>query len=197
MNDDVFVYQIDCRDIITKVSRSWEAFARANAWRSECLPEKVVGRLLWDFIQDIETRYLYEELFKKVRTGKPIEPIHFRCDSPQERRFMKFLPTLLPDGQIEITNTIVRTECRDPVRLLDPDIPRSREIIRMCSMCKKIMTRQGLWVAIEEGLAQLKPFETDELPSLNHSVCPDCYKVVMDEQDVLPQSNKAIDSSEK
>ena len=110
---------------------------------------------------------------------------------------MTFLPTLLPDSQIEITNTIVRTESRDPVRLLDPDIPRSREIIRMCSMCKKIMTRQGLWVAIEEGLAQLKPFETDELPSLNHSVCHDCYKVVMDEQDVLQQSNKAIDSGEE
>ena len=55
MNENVFIYRIDNRDIIVSVSRSWEVFARANAWGSELSPENVVGHLLWDFIHDIET----------------------------------------------------------------------------------------------------------------------------------------------
>ena len=91
MNEDVFIYRIDNRDIIVSVSRSWEAFAHANAWGSELRPENVVGHLLWDFIQDIETRHLYKELFRRVRAGKPTRSIPFRCDSPQEHRFLKLV----------------------------------------------------------------------------------------------------------
>lgn len=39
MNKDVFIYRVDKKDIIVGVSRSWEAFARANAWGSELRPE--------------------------------------------------------------------------------------------------------------------------------------------------------------
>jgi hypothetical protein len=178
MNKDVFIYRMDNEDIIVCVSQNWESFARANAWGSELSPENVVGHLLWDFIQDFETLHLYKELFRRVRAGKPAGPIPFRCDSPQERRFLKLLLSPLPDGQIEITSTIVRTERRDPIRLLDKDMPRSNELIRICSMCKKIAVTQGKWVEIEEGLAQLRPFEADEMPRLTHSLCADCYRVM-------------------
>ena len=78
MNEDIFIYRVDNRDIIVSVSRNWESFARANAWGSELSPENVVGHLLWDFIQDFETRHLYKELFRRVRAGKPAGPIPFR-----------------------------------------------------------------------------------------------------------------------
>ena len=164
MSEDVFIYRIDKRDIIVSVSRSWEAFARANAWGSELSPENVVGYLLWEFIQDIETRHLYKEVFRRVRAGKPTRSIPFRCDSPQERRFLELLITPLSDGQIEITSTIIRTEGRDPVSLLDKDVPRSSDFIRICSMCKKIFIPGDKWVEIEEGLAELRPFEASEMP---------------------------------
>ena len=185
MNEDVFIYRIDIRDIIVSVSLNWESFARDNAWGSELSPKSVVGHLLWDFIQDIETRHLYKEVFRRVRAGKPIGPIPFRCDSPQERRFLKLFLSPLPDGQIEITSTIVRTEHRDPIRLLDEDMPRSNDLIKICSMCKKIATTQSKWVEIEEGLAQLRPFEADEMPRLTHSLCPDCYQVIISDLDDL------------
>ncbi len=194
MNEDVFIYQIDNKDIIVRVSRNWATFANANAWDSELSPEKVVGHSLWDFIQDSTTRHLYKEVHRKVRDGKLIEPIPFRCDSPQERRYLKLLLSPLPDGQIEITSRIVRTERRDPVRLLDKDIPRSNDLIRICSMCKKISTDHNRWVEIDEGLGQLRPFEAVEMPRLTHGLCKDCYEVAIADLNNLGPRQNDMDS---
>lgn len=194
MNEDVFTYRIDNRDIIVSVSRNWESFARANAWSSRLSPENVVGHLLWDFIQDIETRHLYKEVFRKVRAGKPTGPIPFRCDSPQERRFLMLFLSPLPDGQIDITSTILRSERRDPVSLLDKDTPRSSDFIRICSMCKKILTPHSKWVEIEEGLTQLRPFEAVEMPSLTHGLCPNCYEVIIADLDDPEPPQEGVDS---
>ena len=159
MDKEVFKYCIDCKDIIVSLSRNWESFARANGCDNELSPDNVLGHSLWDFIQDLETRHLYKELFQKVRAGKTIGPIPFRCDSPQERRFLKLLLSPMPDRGIEIKSAIARTERRDPIKLLDKNIPRSSDLIRICSMCKKICTKNNKWVEIEDGLSQLKPFE--------------------------------------
>jgi hypothetical protein len=197
MNKGVFTYCIDKRDIIISVSPNWASFARANGWASEFGSENVVGHLLWDFIQDIETRHLYKELFGKVRTGKPVGPVPFRCDSPQERRFLEIFLSPLPDGRIEITSSVVRTERRDPVKVIDKDMPRSNQLIRICSMCKKIATPRNIWIELEEGVAQLKIFEGDEMPKLTHGVCPDCFGIAMAELDDFESSNKAMDSHKK
>ena len=181
MNEDVFVYRIDIDNTIVTVSRNWDSFAHGNAWNSECRPEDVVGHSLWDFIHDTQTRDLYEEVFRRVRVGKPCGPIPFRCDSPCERRFLELVLEPLPDGMIEIVSTIVRTELRDPVRLLDGETERSKDIIMICSICKKIETPPNGWTEVETGLSTLRPFECDRMPLLTHGVCPDCYQVVMAE----------------
>jgi hypothetical protein len=84
----------------------------------------------------------------------------------------------------------VRTERRDPVRLLDKDMPRSSDIIRICSMCKQISTALNKWVEIEEGLAQLRLFEASEVPRLT---CP----IIMADLDDSGPPNEAIDSDEE
>jgi hypothetical protein len=179
MGKEVFRYRIDSRDVILSVSRNWEPFARANGWDSEISPANVIGHLLWDFIHDAETRHLYKEVCRKVRAGKLIGPIPFRCDSPQERRFLKLVLSPLPDGQIEIISAVARTERRDPIKLLDKDIPRSKDLIKICSMCKKISTLHNKWVEIEEGLQQLRLFEAGEVPGLSHGFCNYCYRGVI------------------
>jgi hypothetical protein len=179
MGKEVFRYCIDNRDTILRVSRNWEPFARVNGWESELNPESVVGYLLWDFIQGSETRHLYKEVFRKVRAGKLVGPIPFRCDSPQERRFLKLVLAPLPNGQIEITSAIARTEGRDPIKLLDKDIPRSNDLIKICSMCKKISTNHEKWVEIEEGLRQLRTFEAGVVPKLTHGLCHHCHQVII------------------
>ena len=181
MAKEVFRYRIDNKDNIRNVSRNWEPFARDNGWGSELSPANVLGYSLWDFIHDSETRHLYKEMFRKVRTGKLIGPIPFRCDSPQERRFLKLVLSPLPGGQIEITSAITRIERREPIKLLDKDIPRSNDLIRICSMCKKISTNHNKWVEIEEGLRLLKPFEDEEMPKLTHGLCHYCSQMIIAE----------------
>ena len=190
MSEDVFVYRIDTADIIVSVSDNWHSFAYNNAWDGDLQPESVVGSRLWDFIQDIETRHLYKTILDRVRAGKSCRPIPFRCDSPAVRRFLELQFKALPDGQIEITSRIIRTEARNSVRLLDTDTPRSADILVICSMCKKIRVSPDQWAEIEEGLIQLRLFENDLMPSLSHGLCPVCFQVAMAELDEFDTPNK-------
>ena len=190
MSKDVFFYRIDSTDTIVSVSDNWCTFADANAWGSSLRAEDVVGHKLWDFIQDPETQHLYRELFRRVREGLPSRTIPFRCDSPSERRYLDLFIESLPDEQIQMTSKILRTEPRDPVRLLDVDTPRSTELVTVCSMCKKIKVLPGQWAEIEEGLAHLRLFEADQIPQLTHGLCPSCYEVEMAELSAFGTPNE-------
>ena len=87
----------------------------------------------------------------------------------------------LPDDQIEITSKILLTEARSPVSQLDADTSRSKDLVTICSMCKKIQVSPGQWFEIEEGLARLKVFEAEKMPQLTHGLCPSCHHVAMGE----------------
>ncbi len=181
ITDDVFVYRIDHTDTIVSISENWSAFAESNAWSGPIGPNEVVGHKLWDFIQDIETSHLYQQLLGRVRAGKLSRSIPFRCDSPSERRYLELSMEALPDDQIQFTSRILRTEHRDAVDLLDTDAPRSADLITLCSMCKKIEIAPGEWADIEEGLPHLKLFESDRMPQLTHGLCGSCYAAAMQE----------------
>jgi hypothetical protein len=181
MSKDIFIYRIDINDTIVSVSDNWYTFADANAWGGSLRPEDVVGHRLWDFIQDSETQYLYQELFRRVRGGIPSRTIPFRCDSPSERRYLELLVEALSDGHIELTSKILRTEPRSPVRLLDVDTSRSTNFVIVCSMCKRIKVSPGQWAEIEEGLARLRVFEADEMLQLTHGLCHPCYDAAVAE----------------
>jgi len=197
MSEDVFIYRIDNTDTIVSVSDNWYTFAENNAWHGRWRPEDAVGRSLWDFIHDAETQHLYRELFRLVRGGRRCRPVPFRCDSPDERRFLELFLEALPDRQIAITSTIVRTEQRSPVSLLETGTPRSTDFLTICSMCKKIKVSPQNWAEIEDGLAQFRLFEADDMPKLTHGLCPGCYQAAMRELDDLKAPNNGIDSDEK
>jgi len=181
MSKDVFIYRIDRTDTIVSVSDNWRSFADTNAWGSSLGSTDVVGHKLWDFIHDLETQHLYQNVFARARSGRSGMPhehwdIPFRCDSPSERRYLQLLVEALPDESIQLTSTILRTESRSPVRLLDVDTPRSTDMVTVCSMCKKIRVSPQQWVEIEEGLVRLRLFEADRMPQLTHGLCPSCYE---------------------
>lgn len=185
MNQESYIYQIDANDRIVQISDNWQAFADENSPAQQTDAANVQGSLVWDFIQDIETHYLYQEIFRHIRQGKSFAPIPFRCDSPEERRFMELRFRALPNDQIEVESRILRTEPRPPVKMLMEDTPRSEKFISLCSMCKKIKVAENTWVEIEEGVGRLKLFESDKMPQLTHGLCPDCYRRTMDELDLL------------
>jgi hypothetical protein len=181
-SDSKWRYRIDDKDIITGYSDNLLSFARDNDWSSEIKPEEVIGHSIFEFIDGLETRYLYKQLFKKVREeNRIIGPIPFRCDSPTERRLLELTLYPLPNDHINITSILVKSEPREEVRTLKIEVPRSEKIVTICSMCKKIALPSGRWVEIEEGLASLGIFEEEEVPQLSHGLCPECFNNAMEE----------------
>ncbi len=179
MSDSPFVYSIDADDTIVEIGRNWGDFAGENGWERGVITERIVGKSLWDFIQGKETRYLYERLLQRVRSGLRSDPVPFRCDSPQMRRFLTLSLTPHPHGKIEITSAIRKEEPRERVRLLEKAVSRSDEMVTLCSMCKKIKIDDDNWVEIEDGLRELRLFESEAMPALTHGVCPVCYRSFM------------------
>lgn len=177
MEKQYFIYKLDASDIIVSVSENWAAFAEENNWDNSLSPENVVGQKIWYFIQDRETRYLYQELFKQAREGRTFHPIPFRCDSPDKRRFMNLEIRPLTNGELEITSIIMRTEPRTTVRLLDINSPHSNQLVKVCSMCKKMETDNGKWEEIEDGIDKLGLFESEKPPRLSHGVCLSCHQI--------------------
>lgn len=172
-SENTFRYGLDAEGHIRWISDNWGAFARENGWSDAPQPEDVVGNPVLDFICDSETRHLYEQLFKIVRKERRSVRVPYRCDSPTERRYMQLELEPGPDGGIDVTSTIVRTESRETVRLLDPEAPHSDEFLRICSMCKKIDIDGG-WYEIEEAIQRLRLFEAAAVPQLTHGLCDAC-----------------------
>jgi len=192
---ETFIYRIDADDVIVSVSDNWDGFAAENACEKNCRSESIVGHVIWDFIQDRETAYLYKALFREVREGKSSRPISFRCDSPEARRFLKLTLRPRPDGQIEIRSRIEKIEDRAPVSLLRKEVARSEQFVRICSMCKKVAAPRNTWVEIEEGITRYKLFEKNDLPRLTHGLCPDCHRTLLAEIDALKKNKNTGKSS--
>ena len=185
---NTYTYRIDRQDTIISVSKNWGSFADANEWTGPIRPNDVVGHSLWKFIQDLETRHVYQEIFQRVRAGVRSRPIPFRCDSPGERRHLELLTAPLPNKQIQITSRILRTEHRPPVTLLSKGVSRLPDFVTLCSMCKKMKVSPAQWFEIEEGLAYLKLFNAKKMPQLSHGVCNPCYRIAMANMDKVQES---------
>jgi hypothetical protein len=180
VGQSAYSYRIDAQDRIRRVSEPWQSFAEENQGSPEvCRPEAVLGRPLWEFIEGIETRHLYQHLVKKAREGIRLCSIPFRCDSPEERRFLHLDIHPLDDGALEFHSTLVRSERRASLRLLDRRVPRSLQVVRLCSMCKCIAAPKERWLELEEGLQELRIFEEERMPQLTHGLCPVCFQRAM------------------
>jgi hypothetical protein len=182
---EIYIHRIDKKEIIVSVSDNWLSFAEENFSANSCNPENVVGSSLWDFIHDPETTHLYEIILKRVRNYQRPATFPFRCDSPEERRFLKLSVIPMMDYAIEFKSSVNRTEARKSMELLKSNIERSNDFIQICSMCKKIAISETEWKEVEIAMQELKLFEKDVLPHLTHGVCQSCYDTVMAELEKL------------
>lgn len=133
------------------------------------------------FIHNQETRHLYRIIVQKVRKRRRFVRFPFRCDSPDEKRFLRLTVIPLTDDFLEFRSKILSTESRKPMTLLRCDIVRSDEFILICSMCKKIAVSDNKWLEVEEAIQLLKLFDKYPLPQLTHGICLSCYRVAMAE----------------
>ncbi len=173
-----YLYRIDREDRITHVNSAWLSFAEEN-WNID-LGRGVLQRPIWDFIADTETRHIFRAMLAKVRESRRTISVPFRCDSPHIRRFMEMEIVPLPDNNVQFNCSLLRTERRPYMGLLDPASDRSDEYLTMCSWCKRIRLGADEWVEVEEAVKRLDLFESEGLPQLTHGLCNGCYEIAME-----------------
>jgi hypothetical protein len=175
---DAVVWSIDPRDVITAVGGAWEEFARVNdaPWLGA---HSAVGRSLFAFIEGEPTRRAYQRVVAGVRESGRTVRIPFRCDSPVVRRWMELAIVPFDDATVQFRSTLLRTEKRDAVRLLDALEPRSSLDASVCSICLKVRAIAG-WVDAEEAARRLQLAVAPRQPRIRHVLCPDCSALLSD-----------------
>lgn len=168
------IYRIDGEDRIFYVNEAWGTFARENQGEAVAGIAVVGGRLLWDFVADLQTVHIFKLMLDKVRGKQCTLQIPIFCDSPETVRELSLELSPLANGSVEFRSRTISIRKRPPVLLLDPKAERSDDFICICSYCKKIRLAEDNWTDIDEALRTLDFFRKEPLPGLSHGVCPSC-----------------------
>lgn len=187
---ETYVYQVNGKDVIVSISANWQAFVDANGGTEKTSAANVLGKSLWDFVDGLEVQHLYKSVIKTVRKKKREAKVLFRCDSPDTRRFLRLTLVPLEKCGVEFRSQILRTEPRESVDLLRNDVERAKAFIKMCSMCKKVETRDERWEEAEAAINSLRLFEMECLPQISHGICPGCFQAVTEELDACEEAAK-------
>jgi hypothetical protein len=182
-SDDIYIYRIDNTDTIIYVSDNWTEFSMANGASERCSKPLVLGKSLWGFISDVETRHIYKLVLKRIREKLEPAVIPGNCDSPKLKRVIQITISPMDDGAIEFSSKIVKLIHRDCVKILDASIERSDDIVKICSFCKKIAVSETEWAETQQAITILDLFGKKQMPQLTHGVCPSCSDTIMAELD--------------
>jgi hypothetical protein len=173
-------YVIDEEDRIVSVSDNWTEFALENNAGEGVIPPDVIGRSLFDYIPDEDTKGVYKIILDSIRETRSRLKIPINCDSPDLRRKIDIDIKWRADNGIEFISRIVNMEKRDPVNILDPTFKRSKQHLRICSFCKKIEVEIDRFMETEKAIKYLDIFKSDVFPELHQVVCMDCVQRVSD-----------------
>lgn len=178
---EIFNYRIDRNNILVSVGDNWGRFAIDNAAEDSVLPDNVIGRSLDTCIEDDDTRALYALVLDSVRGSNRPVAFGFRCDSPATRRFCELRITPCADGSVDFESAILRTESREPVFLLQTDVPRDPDVfLKTCSTCKRVAAGGEGWIEIEQAMQRLNLADRERPPRISHGMCADCYKTIIE-----------------
>lgn len=169
-------YTVDATNRIVGILGPWDAFARANGAPGLTL-EKVLGTPLFDHIAGPGAEHLVGMLLARARTGRPLS-IHFRCDSPSLRRYMRLEMQSQPDDRVRCESIIEREEPRPTQPLFDASVARGDGLVIVCGWCRKVRISPHRWAEVEEAVETLKIFDQPWLPQLSHGICEICTDLV-------------------
>lgn len=176
MSQDVtdVVYRIDSANRITGVGEGWSEFARSNAG-FELTASSVVGSSLTSWISDATTREVYLALLTRIRERRDPVTFNFRCDGPVVRRLLRMRMAVGNDGEVEFRTSLIDSQPRTAMSLMDSTLIRSESQIKICGWCMRLPEPSGEWVEIERAVHALRFFEGLPVPRLSHTMCPDCF----------------------
>jgi len=172
---------IDDTDCIVFVNDAWVRFARSvTAGLAQALTvDTVIGRPIWDFVDGVQVRQLWEVLYERVRAvGAPVF-VPMRADTSRMRRVFDVELHPLGERAIQHVYECAWTEARPPVALLDYASPRNGHSLPRCAWCARIQVRVGVWEEIEDAQLLLHLDPTDVLPTLKSAACSTCKQSLL------------------
>jgi hypothetical protein len=169
----VLSYTIDAEGRIVAIDGLWDEFAAANG-APRLTRANVIGTLLLDHVVGLEPREIASLLLWRARSGHAVSA-DFRCDAPSLRRFLRMEIVPLPGERVRCSSILVREEERPAQALLDPRVPRSDDMLPICSWCRQARAGEG-WLEIEEAVEVLGLLNQDRLPAITHTICSRCTK---------------------
>ncbi|MFN6963441.1 MAG: PAS domain-containing protein [Pyrinomonadaceae bacterium] len=172
-------YRIGKDDRLSFVNEAGRAFALEND-APELAGGDLVGRSLWDFIADPETREVYRMILARVRAGRTVE-LDVRCDAPDVSRLLRLAIRRHDDDEIEFECSTLAVAPRPrEASLIDRGARRARDwVVIVCSWCKRVQTpRTGQWVEIDDAVRDLGLLAREVLPGLSHGICRSCRERV-------------------
>jgi len=168
-------YAVDGGDQLIFLGDQWLEFAFENG-APELTPEAILGRPIWQFISDAETRSLYSVMFAQVRATSQCITVPFRCDSPRRRRFLEMRLSPGGGGVIRLATRQLGQEEREREVALVAGLPGRGELVTSCSWCKRVKLSDDTWVDVEAAAGRLGLFTRAPLLQLTHGICPSCYR---------------------
>lgn len=169
-------YAIDEQDHLIRVDDGYYRFAEENGWTDA---GSSLGRSLWDYVAGPELIKLQRLLVRRIRDEVGDVELPFRCDAPGVRREADIRIVARPGGRVVLFSAGMRSEEEREIQpLLDPEVPRSEEMVEMCGWCDRFEV-DGEWVEVEEAARRLELFNRSELPALSHGICPDCSEMLL------------------
>jgi hypothetical protein len=186
---DIF-YIVD-RDgyIIDYGRKNWDAFAIENGLPSLAEPLNVLGKSIYDFISDEETRDSYRAFARILIRGLRESVVFlYRCDAPEVKREMRMAITpLYLDNMIVglvYHSAVLVAQLRPALNFIvpgtEPDTDQRLPVVFVCSYCKDVRLPAGdaaeKWVAPEDYYR----LGGSDSVRLSHSICPRCYKLIIE-----------------
>ncbi|MRR52166.1 MAG: hypothetical protein EG825_14875 [Rhodocyclaceae bacterium] len=164
-------YLLDENDVIVDISQGWDDFARENA-APHLDASNVIGRNLIDFVSGDETKMYVRAILNSARLFRRPMVRTYRCDSPDQRRYMEMRLTIVDDNLIKWEHRMVRSESlQRRMRFRVAAGFDAGKLIVRCSVCNRLKSGSS-WH--EPDQAPLTPTEGEEEYLVAYGVCPDC-----------------------
>ena len=182
-------YWLDENNIISKVSETWDANMGHEDWSERASSKTIVGRPLLEFICDDTTRMYVTSILDLVRLVPQSLFRHYRCDSPDTKRFMKMTISPEENGLVRLTHELIRTEPLTKTVIFTPaknyhknngysslyleDKEKGQVYIR-CSLCNQLSKEGNNNWQDADKFPEFNLLSTNI--SVSYGICPYCIK---------------------
>lgn len=164
-------YWLDISDVIVDIGPGWEEFARENN-APELDVRKVIGRNVIDFVSGDVTRMYVRTILQSARLMRRPMVRPYRCDSPDQRRFMEMRLTMEDSGLLCWEHRMVRAEQLQRRMDFRPaaGLHAAKCVVR-CSMCNRLKSPAG-WAEPDQGEMPQR-CDDGSIPVI-YGICPTC-----------------------